>query len=242
MSARVVVVSGGSKGLGQGIAQELLATGETVATFSRGKTPFISMCEEKYPERFAWSAVDAADDKALRLFVSQTVARFGRIDVLINNAAIAIDGVLGMMKEPDIHKVVDVNLTSMLCLTRACVRPMLAAASGNIINISSITGIRGYTGLAVYSATKAAAIGMTNSLARELGSRGIRVNCLAPGFFETELSHGLTEKQRTQIARRTPLGRLGKTEDILGSVRFLMSPDSNFITGATIVVDGGLTC
>lgn len=239
---KVVIISGGSKGLGQGIVASLLADGECVATFSRNKTPFVTECEEQYRERFAWSAVDASDDAALRTFVNQTVARFDRVDVLINNAAIAVDGVLGMMKESDIHRVVDVNITSMLCLTRACVRVMLAAGGGNIINISSIVGLRGYTGLATYSATKAAAIGVTNSLARELGSRGVRVNCIAPGFLETEMSHGLTDKQRAQIVRRTPLGRLGTTADVLGSVRFLMSSSSAFMTGQTMVIDGGLTC
>ncbi|HZS43860.1 MAG TPA: SDR family oxidoreductase, partial [Blastocatellia bacterium] len=142
----------------------------------------------------------------------------------------------------DIHKVVTLNLESAIYLSQICSKVMLQQHSGSIISISSIDAIRGYAGVSVYSATKAALDGFTRSLARELGPRGIRVNSIAPGYFESIMVQGLTPDQLNTIVRRTPLGRLAKAEDIIGVIRFLMSPAAGFITGQTLVVDGGLTC
>jgi 3-oxoacyl-[acyl-carrier protein] reductase len=174
--------------------------------------------------------------------VARIEAEAGPIQALINNAGIARDGVLAMMRPADIDAVLDVNLRGSLHLTRLVARPMLARTGGSILNISSIIGLRGYSGLAVYSATKGGLDAMTRALARELGPRNIRVNSIAPGYLETEMSSTLGDEQRLQIVRRTPLGRLGRPADVVGAVLFLLSPASSFITGQTFVIDGGVTC
>jgi 3-oxoacyl-[acyl-carrier protein] reductase len=168
--------------------------------------------------------------------------RFGRIDVLVNNLGIAVDGVLPTMRTQDISQGVQVNLTAALVLSQACSRVMLRQGRGCIVNISSVNAIRGHTGVAVYSATKAGLDGLTRSLARELGPRNIRVNSVAPGYFESEMARGVTEEQKQRIVRRTPLGRLASAEDIANAVYFLVSEQASFITGQILVVDGGITC
>ncbi len=237
--SEVVVLSGGSRGLGQAIAEALLADGYTVATFSRQRTPFVERMESEYASSFWFQSVDAADAGQLAAFVRETHRRFGRLDALINNAAIATDGVLALARAEDLERMLDVNLLAALLLAKECSRWMLAQRHGCILNISSIIALRGFSGLAGYAATKAGMIGMTYSLARELGPRNIRVNALAPGYLETEMSASLGEEQRAQIIRRTPLGRLGQSADVVPWVRFLLSPASQFVTGQVIAIDGG---
>jgi len=145
------------------------------------------------------------------------------------------------MRETDIHRQIALNLEAVVLLTRACLKGMLPQQSGSIVNVSSINALRGHAGVSVYSATKAALIGLTRSLAVEVGQRGIRVNCVAPGYFESEMTAGLTGQQRERIVRRTPLRRLGTVGDIAAAVRFLLSADAAFITGQTLAVDGGFT-
>jgi 3-oxoacyl-[acyl-carrier protein] reductase len=181
------------------------------------------------------------DGAAVDAFVGRVLERFGQIDVLVNNAGMARDGVLGLVRDEDVDAVIDLNLKATIHITRTVSRRMLRQGSGRIINISSIVGLSGYRGLSVYSATKAALDGFTRALARELGSRGISVNSVAPGYLRTEMSHGLDEAQLGQIARRTPAGRLGEPADVAAAVRFLASPEAGFITGQVLVVDGGLT-
>jgi 3-oxoacyl-[acyl-carrier protein] reductase len=184
--------------------------------------------------------VDVSDADQVNRFVRDSVGRMGGIDVLVNNAGVARDGVLPLVPDSDIDVMVDLNLKGTLHVTKQVCRHMLRQGSGRVINISSVVGLSGYRGLAVYSATKAALDGMTRALARELGSRGITVNSIAPGYLRTEMTHGLDEEQLQQIARRTPLGRLGEPEDVVVAVRFLAGP-ARFLTGHTLVVDGGLT-
>jgi 3-oxoacyl-[acyl-carrier protein] reductase len=168
--------------------------------------------------------------------------RFGRIDVLINNAGVARDGVIAMFSDTDADAVIDLNLKGTITITRLVVRRMLAANNGgSIVNISSIVGLAGYRGLAVYSATKAALDGFTRALSRELGSRGITVNSVAPGYLRTEMTHGLDADQLQQIVRRTPAGRLGEPGDVARVCQFLTDPVNTYLTGQVIVVDGGLT-
>ena len=243
MPPRVIVISGGSRGLGQAFVQHLLERGEIVCTFSRKETDFVHSLRKdaRFAGRFTFEVVDIADARAVHAYVRSVADRHGRIDALINNAGLARDGLIATTPFDDLDVQVKTNLQGSLYLTRACVRYMLIARSGRIINISSIVGLRGYRGLVAYSATKGALDAATRALARELGDRGIRVNSIAAGFLETEMTHGLTDTQRRQIIRRTPLGRLGTAADIVPVVDFLLSPGADFITGQVWVVDGGAT-
>jgi 3-oxoacyl-[acyl-carrier protein] reductase len=242
--SQVVLVSGGSRGLGGALVEDLLARGHAVAPFSRSESPLVADLRRRYPGdgAFSWEALDATDHEGLRRLVQRLHRRHGRLDALINNAAVGLDGLLALMPVADIQRCLAVNLESVLLLTRACVRVMLHQGGGSIVNVSSVNGLRGHRGVSVYSATKAALDGLTRSLARELGPRRIRVNAVAPGFFDTAMAQGFGEGERQRIVRRTPLGRLGSVADLVGVVRFLLSAEASFITGQTLVVDGGFSC
>lgn len=239
--SRTVLITGGSRGLGAGLVAAFLELGENVATCSRSKTAEVASWTEAHPDRFHYEPVDLADVPAVESFVRGVIDRFGSIDVLVNNAGVARDGVLPLFADAAIDEMIDLNLRATIHLTRLVARRMLVQRSGKIINISSVVGLTGYRGLSVYSATKAALDGFTRSLARELGSRGITVNSVAPGYLRTEMTHGLDAAQLQQIVRRTPAGRLGEPEDVAAAVRFLASDEATFITGHVLVVDGGLT-
>lgn len=238
-----VLVTGGSRGLGADIVAGYLEDGAQVATCSRSVSPEVEswLADPSLENRFCHRAFDLADRGAGAAYVKEVIDRFGRIDALVNNAGVAHADTLALTSDDDIDKVIDLNIKGTLNITRAVSRHMLTKHSGSIVNISSIVGLSGYRGLSVYSATKAALDGFTRSLSRELGSRGIRVNSVAPGYLRTEMSHGLDADQLGQIVRRTPAGRLGEPRDIYAAVRFLNSVDAQFITGHTLVVDGGLT-
>lgn len=240
---RVALVTGGSRGLGAGLVQAFLDAGYCVETCSRSATDAVKAWEEDpaYKERFHFTACDVSDSVQAERFVKGAAKHWGRIDVLVNNAGIAREGVIALFGNDDLDQVVDLNLKGTIYVTRAASRVMLARRAGSIVNISSVVGLSGYRGLAVYSATKAALDGFTRALARELGSRGITVNSVAPGYLRTEMSHGLDEEQLHQISRRTPLGRLGEPADVARAVLFLVDPANTYITGQVLVVDGGLT-
>lgn len=240
---RVVVVTGGSRGLGAGIVESYLATGDLVATCARSITPEVQawQADPGLAERVLFEPADLSKSDDVDRFVKRVIAEWGRIDVLINNAGVARDGILGMFSDDDIDTVVDLNIKGTLYVTRAVSRRMLTRRSGSIVNISSVVGRSGYRGLAAYSASKAALDGMTRSLARELGSRGITVNAIASGYLRTEMSHGLDDEQLQQIVRRTPSGRLGEPDDIARACQFLTDPLNTYVTGTVMVVDGGLT-
>ena len=237
---RTVLISGGSRGLGAELVAGFRAQGCNIASFSRGKTPFIEALAGAAD--FHWAAIDGRDHAAVRGFVNETAKRFGRVDVLVNNTGIATDAVLPLMRADDVIDMVDTNLTAALLLAQSCSRVMLRQAAGCIVNISSVNAIRGHEGVAVYSATKAALDGFTRSLARELGPRNIRVNSVAPGYFESDMVKGMEPAQKDRIARRTPLRRLARIDEIAAAVHFLASDQASFITGQTLVVDGGITC
>ncbi len=236
-----VIVTGGSRGLGAAVVEAFLDAGDRVATCSRSSTPAIETWAEKHGDRFLHREFDARDRDASRAFVKDVRASFGRIDVLVNNAGVAEEGVLALASEDDIDDVVDLNVKATIFLTKLVVRRMLPQESGRIINISSIVGRSGYRGLAIYSATKAALDGFTRAMAREVGARGITVNSVAPGYVRTDMTVGLDDAQLEQIVRRTPLGRLAEPADVVACVRFLASDDAAFVTGHVLVVDGGLT-
>jgi 3-oxoacyl-[acyl-carrier protein] reductase len=241
---RTVVITGGSKGVGAGLVSSFLASGDRVATCARSSTPEVEAwaANPDVAERFFFHKADLVDRAASAAFVDAVLGKWNSIDVLVNNAGIARDGVLGLFTDDDVDAVIDLNLKATIQVTRLVSRNMMARHNGRIINISSIVGMSGYRGLSVYGATKAALDGFTRALARELGSRGITVNSIAPGYLRTEMSHGLDADQLGQIVRRTPSGRLGEAEDVARAVQFLAAPESDYITGHVLVVDGGLTC
>lgn len=239
---KVVVISGGSRGLGQGIVTALLEKGYCVATFSRSKTDFIGQTQQVAGERFYWQQADATDSQALKDFVIQVYQKYGRIDGLVNNAGATLDALLPLTTDQQIIDTLSLNLQAGILLARNVSRVMMRQQSGSIINISSILGSRGFKGVSVYGATKAAMDGFSRGLARELGVKGIRVNSVSPGFLATDMTHEMAQGRKDQIIRRTPLGRLGKVEDITGSILFLLGDEARFMTGQTLVIDGGLTC
>ncbi len=240
-AGRSVIVTGGSRGLGLGLVKAFLDAGDRVATCSRKPTAEVEGLSAAFGDRFTFDAADLTDPQSAKDFVHEVEERFGGVDVLVNNAGVAVDGVIGLVNEDDMDTVIDLNLKATIRVTRAVVRRMLRQGTGRVINISSIVGLSGYRGLGVYSATKAALDGLTRSLARELGGKGITVNSVAPGYLLTEMSHGLDADDLKQIERRTPAGRLGEPEDVAAAVLFLASPQAAFITGQVLVVDGGLT-
>jgi len=240
--SRVVLISGGSRGLGLALVEHFLTAGNRVATFSRHSSEAIQKFQAgEFSQNFYFAEVDAADGESLRTFVADARKQFGRLDVLINNAGVGEDGLLATMSETQIDRMLDVNLRASLLLARAAARVMLDQGSGSMINIASIVALGGAAGLATYAATKAGQIGMTKSLARELGPRNIRVNAIAPGYLETDMSDSLSEAQRASIVRRTPLGRLGTVADVVPAIDFLLTPAASFITGTVLVIDGGAT-
>lgn len=238
---KVAVVSGGSKGLGLSICKALLVEGYCVATFSRKATPELQRLIEAHQGRLYWESVDIVDDSSLCGFLQRVKETFGRVGYLVNSAGMAVEGLLSMMKTAEISRMLRINLEGAINLSQACIKQMIVGRFGVIVNVSSIVGVRGYKGVGAYSATKAALDGFTRSMSKEVGSVGIRVNSVAPGFMETEMTSELTDQQKGRIIRQTPLGRLGTVDDVAAVVRFLLSEESKFITGQTFVVDGGLT-
>lgn len=239
------IISGGSRGLGLAIVERLLARGDRVATFSRSSSPALDALAAVAPDRLFAARCDASDAEALRGFVSRVVDRFGRVDNCVANAAVAHEGVLATCRDDEIDAMLAVNLKGAIVLVRECVRQLLAQPPGDrpsgpsIVVVSSTVAARGSPGLAVYAATKAGLEGFARALARELGPRGIRVNAVAPGFLATDLSASLSATAQARIVRRTPLGRLGVPDDVVGAVEFLTGPRASFITAQVIAVDGG---
>ena len=242
------IISGGSRGLGLAVVERLLERGDRVATFSRSGSAALTALAAVHADRLHAEQIDAADADAIRGFVARAATRFGGIDHCIANAAVAHEGVVATVRDDEIDAMLTVNLRGSIVLVRECVRQMLVRPVGeersgaggpSVVVVSSVVASRGSPGLAVYAATKAGLEGFALSLARELGSRGIRVNAVAPGFLATDLSASLSESNRARIVRRTPLGRLGTPNDVVGAIEFLAGPRSSFITGQVVTVDGG---
>ncbi|WP_328469466.1 SDR family NAD(P)-dependent oxidoreductase [Streptomyces sp. NBC_00448] len=239
---RTAVVSGGSRGLGRKLVERLLADGWRVATFSRKANGFVEEQREAHPDTFFWQSTDVLEPGATREFTDAVDARFGRIGLLVNNAGVLHQGLLLTMPPAQVRESLTANLLAPVELTQACVRSMSRTGEGVVVNVSSINAVRGYRGVAAYAAAKAGMEGFSRSLARELGPMGIRVCTVTPGYFDSDMSAGVTDRNRERIQRRTPLGRLGTAEEVVDAVLFLASPAAAFITGQSLVIDGGISC
>lgn len=243
LSDRVAIVTGGSRGIGRAISFALAGAGATVVVNYRGNT---AAAEETLAaiaamggKAIAIQADVANGDDVKRLF-SEVNTAYGRIDILVNNAGITRDTLMMRMKDEDWDAVIDTNLKSQFLTTKAAISPMVRARSGRIINITSVVGLMGNAGQANYAAAKAGIIGFTKSVAREIGSRSVTVNAVAPGFIDTELTAVLSEDMREGLKKQIPLGRLGSPEDVAGLVVFLASDQASYITGQTFNCDGGM--
>ncbi len=234
LDGKRALVTGASRGIGRAIAQELASAGASVVVgYRTGEAE-----AEELAGEIGGSAVqaDVADAESARALVEAA----GDIDILVNNAGLTRDGLLARMSDDDWHTVIETNLSSVFYTCRAVVRPMMKKRSGAIVNISSIVGVHGNWGQTNYAASKAGIIGFTKSLARELGSRNIRANVVAPGYVRTQLTEVLPEEATEAMLQQTPLGRLGEAADVAGAVRFLCSDEASFLTGQVLLVDGGL--
>jgi 3-oxoacyl-[acyl-carrier protein] reductase len=242
-SVRNVIVTGGSRGLGLGIAVALREAGFRVVAIARSQSKDLDLAiaAKGGAGDLAFVPCDLAEIGALPELVSAIRKEFGPVYGLVNNAGIGTSGVLATMPESQIERLIRLNTLSPLVLTKYAVRSMMAHGGGRVVNVASIVASTGYSGLSVYSATKASLIGFTRSLAREVGKLGITVNAVAPGFVDTELTHGMEEQQRRQIARRSALNRLAEVQDVADAVSFLMSDKARNITGTIMTVDAGNT-
>lgn len=240
---KAALVTGGSRGIGRAIAVALAEGGARVAlTYRQAKAEaeiVVNEIKKKGTDGIAVQS-DAAVHAEARDIVEKIVAQFGRLDILVNNAGITRDGLLIRMSEEDWDAVIATNLKSVFNFCKAACRQMMSQKSGKIINISSVAGIVGNAGQTNYSASKAGMIGFTKSLAKELGSRNIQVNAVAPGYIETDMTGKLSEEQRKLLLNNVPLKRMGNSKDIAGVVKFLASSDADYITGQVICVDGGM--
>jgi len=242
---RNVLVTGGSRGLGLGIARTLRSAGYRVIAVARVEgdqlAAAISEAGAGSPGALCFRACDLADVSAIPALVKALRAEFGAIYGLVNNAGIGTSGLLSTMRDADIERLVRLNTLSPLIVTRCVVRSMMTEGAGRIVNISSIVSFTGYSGLSVYAATKSSLVGFTRSLAREVGSLGITVNAVAPGFITTGMTDGLEPRQRDQIVRRSALRRLAQVNDVANAVEFFFSDKAANITGTTLTVDAGST-
>jgi 3-oxoacyl-[acyl-carrier protein] reductase len=234
LEGKTALVTGGSRGIGRAIAQELSRAGAAVVIgYHSGSDEAATLASE-----IGVRAVQA--DVSTVEGARQLVGEAGDVDILVNNAGITRDGVLARMSDEDWRAVIDTNLSSVFYTCRAVTRPMMKKRSGAIVNVSSIVGVHGNWGQTNYAASKAGIIGFTKSLARELGSRGVRANVVAPGYVRSRLTDAIPDEARETMLANTPLGRLGDPEDVAGAVRFLCSDAAAFITGEVLLVDGGL--
>ena len=242
LSNEIALVTGASRGIGKAIAAALGSRGATVVgTATSGKgAQGISESFAANGTRGAGKELNVTDPDSIAALIKDVQSEYGAPTILVNNAGITRDNLLMRMKEDEWNDVIDTNLTSAFRMSKACLRGMMKARHGRIITITSVIGATGNAGQANYAATKAGVIGFTKSLAREIGSRGITVNAVAPGFIDTDMTRALPEEQRDALLEQIALGKLGAVEDVANAVAFLASADAAYITGETIHVNGGM--
>ncbi|MGD0712688.1 MAG: 3-oxoacyl-[acyl-carrier-protein] reductase [Gaiellaceae bacterium] len=234
LEGKSALVTGASRGIGRAIAEELARAGATVVIgYRTGRAEAEALAAEIGGRAVQADVANAEDARRL-------VAEAGDLDILVNNAGLTRDGLLARMPDEDWRIVIETNLSSVFYTCRAVCRPMMKKRAGSIVNVSSIVGVHGNWGQTNYAASKAGIIGFTKSLARELGSRNVRANVVAPGYVKTQLTGVLPEEATAAMLQNTPLGRLGEPADVAGAVRFLCSDEASFITGEVLLVDGGL--
>ncbi len=234
LAGKAALVTGGSRGIGAAIVRELARAGATVAIGYRSGAEEAEALAAEVGGRAIQADVASPEGAA------QLIEEAGELDLLVNNAGLTRDGLLARMPDEDWREVIETNLSSVFYTCRAVTRPMMKRRSGAIVNVSSVVGLHGNWGQTNYAASKAGIIGFTKSLARELGSRGIRANVVAPGYVKTRLTEVLPDEANAAILGNTPLARLGEPSDIAGAVRFLCADEASFITGEVLLVDGGL--
>ncbi len=243
LAGRAALVTGASRGIGRAIAVDLARHGADVAIVGRDAAALAETSLEaraaRASARILQIVADVADAAAVDAFVARTHAEFGRLDIAVANAGQAVDGLIMRAKPADIERMLDVNLKSAFYLCTAVAKPMMKQRSGAIVLVSSIVGVAGNAGQAAYAASKAGLLGLAKSVAKELGSRNVRVNAVAPGLIETAMTESMPEQARAHYLATIPLGRAGAPEDVSGVVTFLCSDAARYVTGQTIVVDGG---
>lgn len=243
MNNKVALITGASKGIGRAIAVNLAKSNIDVVINYNGDLEGAEKTEElckEYGVKTLIQQGDVKNSKVVEEMFGNIINEFGKIDILINNAGITRDNLIIRMKDEEFEDVIETNLISAFYTMKEASKLMMRKREGTIINISSVVGIRGNIGQVNYSASKAGLIGMTKSIAKELGSRNVRVNAVAPGFIDTKMTDKLNEKTKKEILKSIPLGKLGEVEDVAALVRFLVSDDAKYITGQVISVDGGM--
>jgi len=239
---KTAIVTGASRGIGRTVAKVLAEQGASVVLAGRTRAALEEAVEEIRSRGGQATAVvcDVTVEGDVEQLVKATLEGYGRVDILVNNAGITRDGLVMRMSEEDWDAVLDTNLKSVYRCTRAVLRPMLKQRAGRIVNIASVVGLTGNAGQANYAAAKAGIVAFTKSVAREVASRGITVNAVAPGYIDTDMTRALSPEQRERILSGIPMGRMGSTEDVAYAVAFLAGEEAGYITGQTLVVDGGL--
>ena len=243
LKGKVAVVTGASRGIGRAIAKKLASLGAFVVVNYNGSQERAEKVKQEIEEAGGTAAIyqcDVSDYGKCETFIQDVITEYGHLDILVNNAGVTRDGLLMKMTEEDFGKVIDTNLKGAFHTIRFASRQMLKQKGGRIINMSSVVGVTGNAGQANYAASKAGIIGLTKAAARELASRGITVNAIAPGFIETDMTSVLPEKVREASAAQIPLGSFGKPEQVAAAAAFLASEDAGYITGQVLHVDGGM--
>lgn len=242
LANEIALVTGATRGIGRAIVHELARQGATVIGTATGEAGMQTIAEELKSHGWRGGAklLDVADAASIEQRVEQIASEFGPISILVNNAGITRDNLLMRMKDDEWDDIITINMTSVFRLSRACLRGMIKARKGRIISVSSVVGAMGNAGQTNYAAAKAGVIGFSKALAREVASRNITVNAVAPGFIDTDMTRGLSDAQKSALLQSIPLARLGSVEEVAACVGFLASPAAGYITGQTLHVNGGM--